>query len=51
MTAIYGIVESLVPIVFGPLYTMVYKITVNTLPGAYSLIGSTLAVPAIVIYV
>lgn len=50
VTAIYGIVESLVPIVFGPLYTVIYKSTVDTLPGAYSLIGSILAIPATVIY-
>ncbi|XP_025202483.1 uncharacterized protein LOC112599685 [Melanaphis sacchari] len=50
VTAIYSIVESLVPIVFGPLYTVIYKNTVDTLPGAYNLIGSTLAIPAILIY-
>lgn len=50
VTAIYSIVESLVPIIFGPLYSAVYKNTVDTLPGAYSLIGSTLAVPATIIY-
>jgi len=48
--AIYSIVDSLVPAVFGPLYTVIYKNTVDTLPGAYSLIGSTLAIPATVIY-
>lgn len=50
VTAIYGIVESLVPIIFGPLYSVIYKHTVNTLPGAYSLIGSVLAIPATIIY-
>ncbi|VVC29235.1 Major facilitator superfamily,Major facilitator superfamily domain [Cinara cedri] len=50
VTAIYGIVESLVPIIFGPLYTIIYKNTVKTLPGLYSLVGSILAIPAIVIY-
>ncbi|CAI6344703.1 unnamed protein product [Macrosiphum euphorbiae] len=50
VTAIYSIVESLVPALFGPLYTVIYKHTVDTLPGAYSLIGSTLAVPATIIY-
>lgn len=50
VTAVYGIVESPVPIVFGPLYTIIFKNTVTTLPGLYSLIGSTLAVPAIGIY-
>ncbi|XP_026804491.1 uncharacterized protein LOC113548040 [Rhopalosiphum maidis] len=50
VTAIYGIVESLVPIVFGPLYTVIYKNTVDTLPGAYSLVGSALAIPATIIY-
>nr|BAH72798.1 ACYPI005918 [Acyrthosiphon pisum] len=48
--AIYSIVDSLVPAVFGPLYTVIYKNTVDTLPGAYSLIGSTLAIPATMIY-
>lgn len=48
--AIYGIIESLVPIVFGPLYSVIYSYTVNTLPGAYSLVGSVLAVPATIIY-
>lgn len=50
VTAIYSIVESLVPIFFGPLYSVVYKNTLHILPGAYSLIGSTLAVPATVLY-
>ncbi|XP_050422786.1 thymic stromal cotransporter homolog [Adelges cooleyi] len=50
VTSIYGIVETLVPIIYGPLYSAVYKATVNTLPGTYSLIGSTLAIPGSLIF-
>ncbi|KAK9880876.1 hypothetical protein WA026_013204 [Henosepilachna vigintioctopunctata] len=36
--AVFGIFDSLIPLVFGPLYTIIYKYTIDVFPGTYFLV-------------
>ncbi|KAK9873449.1 hypothetical protein WA026_022680 [Henosepilachna vigintioctopunctata] len=36
--SVFGLSESFMPFIFGPLYTTIYKFTIEVLPGAYFLV-------------
>lgn len=38
------------PLVYGPLYSVVYNTTINYLPGAFFIMGGGLTVPAVLIF-
>lgn len=50
INSLFGVCEALVPIIYQPLYSFVYKKTINYLPGAFFLIGSLLTVPTILMF-
>ncbi|KAF5269816.1 hypothetical protein FQR65_LT05862 [Abscondita terminalis] len=47
LSALTGICEALMPIAYGSIYNLIYKSTIDTLPGTFYLVGSVLAVPTV----
>lgn len=50
VNSLFGVAEALVPLIYAPLYAAVYSATMNTLPGAFFLLGGAMTVPAVVIF-
>ncbi|XP_063905080.1 probable peptidoglycan muropeptide transporter SLC46 [Zophobas morio] len=50
INSLFGLSEALVPIVYGPLYSIVYKHTISSLPGTFFLVGGALTVPSLFIF-
>nr|CAD7398009.1 unnamed protein product [Timema poppensis] len=46
MNSLFGICEIAAPLVYSPMYSLVYASTLKTLPGAVYLLGAALLVPA-----
>lgn len=50
VNGLFGVCEALMPLVYGPMYGSVYARTLDTLPGAFFLLGGALTVPAVFIF-
>ncbi|KAF2884244.1 hypothetical protein ILUMI_21936 [Ignelater luminosus] len=50
INSLFGVSEALMPLVYGPMYSLVYKWTINVVPGAFYLFGGVLTFPAILIF-
>lgn len=50
INSLVGVCEALMPLVYGPMYSAVYQATLNTVPGAFFLLGGALTAPAVVIF-
>ncbi|KAK5649903.1 hypothetical protein RI129_000932 [Pyrocoelia pectoralis] len=50
INSLIGVSEALMPLVYGPLYSATYAATMNTMPGAFFLLGGCLTLPACVIF-
>nr|XP_024215107.1 proton-coupled folate transporter-like isoform X2 [Halyomorpha halys] len=50
VNSVFGLAEAIVPVIYGPMYSAVYRATMNTVPGAFFLLGGALTAPAIVIF-
>lgn len=50
VNSLFGVCEALMPLVYGPMYSAVYRSTMNTLPGAFFLLGGALTLPAVAIF-
>ncbi|KAF5270431.1 hypothetical protein FQR65_LT05619 [Abscondita terminalis] len=50
INSLIGVSEALMPLVYGPLYSATYASSMNTMPGAFFLLGGCLTVPACVIF-
>uniref|UniRef100_A0A182TBF3 Major facilitator superfamily (MFS) profile domain-containing protein n=1 Tax=Anopheles maculatus TaxID=74869 RepID=A0A182TBF3_9DIPT len=50
VNSLFGVAEALMPLVYAPLYTTVYSLSINVLPGAFFLLGGALTSPAVVIF-
>ncbi|XP_025206750.1 uncharacterized protein LOC112602730 [Melanaphis sacchari] len=50
VNSIFGVCEAIVPLIYGPMYSSVYKHTLKTFPGAFFLLGGLLTAPAAVIF-
>lgn len=51
VNSLLSVSESFMPLLYTPLYAQVYANTMDTLPGAFFLMGGGLTIPAMVIYV
>ncbi|CAG4947124.1 unnamed protein product [Colias eurytheme] len=47
MCSLIGFVEALVPVIYVPIYSMVYNHTIKTFTGAFYLLGALTTVPAV----
>lgn len=50
VNSLFGVCEALMPLVYGPMYSAVYAATMNTMPGAFFILGGALTVPAVLIF-
>ncbi|GLV35890.1 uncharacterized protein CBL_09892 [Carabus blaptoides fortunei] len=48
--SLFGICEALAPSVYGPLYSSVYRATVEVMPGAFYLVGAASLIPTIPVF-
>lgn len=50
INSLFGVSEALMPLMYGPMYSMIYKMTIDYLPGAFFLFGGILTIPAVLIF-
>ncbi|KAI5698867.1 hypothetical protein M8J76_007615 [Diaphorina citri] len=50
INSLFGVCEALDPLIYGPMYSAVYRATINTLPGTFYLLGGALTAPAAFIF-
>lgn len=50
INSLIGVSEALMPLVYGPLYSATYATTMNSMPGAFFLLGGCLTIPACIIF-
>ncbi|KRT78916.1 membrane transporter, partial [Oryctes borbonicus] len=50
INSLFGVSEALMPLVYGPMYSFVYKKTIDTVPGSFLLLGGLLTTPAVIIF-
>jgi hypothetical protein len=50
VNSLFGVAEALVPLVYAPLYTQVYRATIDYNSGLFFLLGGFLTVPSCVIF-
>lgn len=50
INSLFGVSEALMPLVYGPMYSIVYNMTINVLPGSFFIMGGILSTPAIFIF-
>ncbi|KAI4458410.1 MFS transporter [Holotrichia oblita] len=50
VNSLFGVCEALMPLVYGPMYSATYAATMETMPGAFLLLGGGLTVPAVIIF-
>ncbi|CAB3243676.1 unnamed protein product [Arctia plantaginis] len=49
--SLFGVAETMMPIIFAPLYSRVYIATLNILPGAVFLVSVLITIPALSIFI
>lgn len=50
VNSMLGVTESIVPLVYAPLYAKIYASTLKTLPGTFYLVGGAMTIPALGIF-
>ncbi|XP_063905076.1 probable peptidoglycan muropeptide transporter SLC46 [Zophobas morio] len=50
INSLFGVAEALMPLIYGPMYNLMYKATIRFLPGAFFLLGGCLTTPAVFIF-
>ncbi|XP_048523383.1 uncharacterized protein LOC125504846 [Dendroctonus ponderosae] len=50
VNSLFGIFEALVPLIYGPLYSRIYALTIEYFPGCFYIVGGVLTVPALFIF-
>jgi len=50
INSVFGLAEAIVPVIYGPMYSALYARTMDTVPGAFFLIGGALTAPAVIIF-
>lgn len=48
--SLFGVCEALMPLIYAPMYSLLYKWTINVVPGAFYLMGGVLTLPSIFIF-
>lgn len=50
INSLFGIVESIAPLVYSPILAKVYSMTLEEMPGAFFLVGGLMTVPGIFLF-
>lgn len=48
--SLFGIVESVAPMIYSPILSSIYSATLTTVPGAFFLVGGFMTIPGIMIF-
>lgn len=48
--SIFSVCEAITPLIYGPMYTSIYKLTIDVVPGAFFLAGGLLTIPSVLIF-
>ncbi|XP_072942841.1 proton-coupled folate transporter-like [Epargyreus clarus] len=51
MCSLIGFIEAIIPVIYVPIYSKVYSLTLSTLPGTFYLIGAIMTTPDFVIFI
>ncbi|CAH2042400.1 unnamed protein product, partial [Iphiclides podalirius] len=51
MCSLIGFVEAIIPVIYSPLYSKVYSLTLDTFSGAFYLLGGFMTMPAFFIFI
>lgn len=50
INSLFGIVESLAPLIYSPILAAVYSATISIMPGAFFLVGGLMTIPGVLIF-
>lgn len=50
LNSLVGLIESLAPSIYGPMYSKIYEATITFFPGAFYIVGGGLKVIALMIF-
>lgn len=50
VNSLFGVAESVVPLIYAPLYAKIYTATLAVLPGTFFLVGGSMTIPAVAIF-
>lgn len=50
MNSLFGIVESIAPLIYSPILAAIYSSTLTTMPGAFFLVGGTMTIPGVILF-
>ncbi|XP_018334591.1 uncharacterized protein LOC108743517 [Agrilus planipennis] len=50
INSLFGVCEALMPLIYGPMYSLTYKMTINWLPGFFYILGGVLTLPSVFIF-
>ncbi|XP_076247991.1 putative peptidoglycan muropeptide transporter SLC46 isoform X2 [Calliopsis andreniformis] len=48
VNSLFGVCESLMPLVYGPMYGFIYAASMKTFPGMFFVVGACMTMPAII---
>ncbi|XP_078036330.1 putative peptidoglycan muropeptide transporter SLC46 [Augochlora pura] len=47
VNSLFGVCESLMPLVYGPMYSSIYGATMKSFPGTFFIVGACMTMPAV----
>ncbi|CAD1474217.1 unnamed protein product, partial [Heterotrigona itama] len=50
VNSLLGVCESLMPLIYGPMYSSIYAATMKTFPGTFFIVGACMTMPAVVAF-
>lgn len=50
INSLFGIVESLAPLIYSPILATTYSATISYMPGAFFVVGGILTIPGVLIF-
>ena len=50
MCSLIGFVETLIPVIYIPIYSKLFSNTIETFPGAVYILGGTMTIPAFLVF-
>lgn len=51
INSLFGIVESIAPLIYSPILAYVYSVTLTKMPGAFFLVGGIMTIPGVMLFV
>ncbi|XP_067006842.1 probable peptidoglycan muropeptide transporter SLC46 [Anabrus simplex] len=51
VNSLFGVFDAFAPVVYSPLFSLMYTSTISTMAGAFYLLGSAVTIPCIIIFI